>query len=117
KGIWNWYYETYPSKDQTNSENDLSILKCLKLLFLATAAEIDTNKGEDGLLINDTFDTFSALPLGHVEREIYDKIKERQGVLTYFILTREKLARTTVDFPNDWPNVNTNSIDYAINAL
>lgn len=120
KGIWEWYYESFTEKKQTNNENDLSILKCLKLLFLATAAEIDqmeSNCDTADLLIENTFNKFSALPLGHVESEIYAHIREMQGTLTYFRLTRENLIRTDTNFPASWLNVNTNSIDFAISAL
>lgn len=118
KGIWDWYYDTFPDKNQDQNENDLSILKCLKLLFLATAAEIEDNQDcSKELLIEDTFNRFSALPLGHVESEIYAHIRANQGILTYFTVTRENLICTNANFPTDWSNVNTNSIDFAINAL
>lgn len=118
KGIWDWYYEAFPEKNQAENENDLSILKCLKLLFLATAAEVDEReKDSNDLLIEGTFNRFSALPLGHVESEIYSHIRGKQGVLTYFTLTREKLIRTNVDFHTDLAEVNTAGIDFSIHAL
>jgi len=120
KGIWDWYYAAHPHKNQENNENDLSILKCLKLLFLATAAEIEDKLGEtSNLLIDSTFNRFSALPLGHVESDIYTHIRSAGGELTYFTLTKVNLKKNDNQFPNnnDLHGVNTDAIDSAISAL
>lgn len=96
-----WYNESNPNK-----ENDLSILKSLKLLFLITAADIELNKGELGdikqdLLISNTFNNFCALPLGHVESDVYDYIKHTRGVLTSFSINRVTLTKLNNNFIND----------------
>ncbi|KQB38775.1 DUF4065 domain-containing protein [Flavobacterium aquidurense] len=64
-----WYSEIYPSED-----NDISVLKSLKLLFFVSA--VDTTVDSTGTLLDEVFDNFAALPLGHVESDVYSGIKE-----------------------------------------
>lgn len=72
-----WHSEASP-----NPSNDLSKLKSMKLLFfLATA---DAYLGSDPILLQEVFNNFHALPLGHVESYIYNYIKQRNGQLDYF---------------------------------
>lgn len=62
-----WYGEIYGENDN----NDLSILKSLKLIFLL--ATINSNKENENLL--DMGFEFTAMPYGPVEKEIYDSYK------------------------------------------
>lgn len=57
------------------TSNDLSTLKVLKLLFFCSA--INTKKGENDTLLDTPFDTFYAMPYGHVESEIYNSIRRK----------------------------------------
>lgn len=61
-------------KEVTGSdENDISVLKALKLLFFVSA--VGTTKDSESTLMDDLFQNFVAMPYGHVESEIYDYIK------------------------------------------
>lgn len=62
-----WYEEIYGESDN----NDLSILKSLKLVFLL--ATINSNKENENLL--DMGFEFAAMPYGPVEKDIYDCYK------------------------------------------
>ncbi len=77
----NWYKEAYRLKDNRafNQGNDLSILKVIKLSFFVVA-----NKHESLLR---TFDKFYAMPLGHVESDIYDYIRSHNGRFTAFTIS------------------------------
>ncbi|MGK6342455.1 type II toxin-antitoxin system antitoxin SocA domain-containing protein [Chryseobacterium sp. DT-3] len=72
----NWYREAYGD----GIENDLSTLKVLKLLFFTTA--IGAKKDDNTSLLDSTFDSFYALPYGHVEGDIYDDIKQKKTAYT-----------------------------------
>ena len=54
-----WYKENNPTQ-----ENDLSILKAMKLLFFVSV--VDTEKH-----LLSTFDNFQAWQYGHVEADVY----------------------------------------------
>lgn len=69
--LHNWYKEAYGSTDQ----NDLSILKVLKLLFFVSAVGVDKNSQDT--LIDEVFDNFVAMPYGHVESDVYSFIKNK----------------------------------------
>lgn len=77
----NWYKEAYGLEGNRafNPENDLSIVKVIKLSFFVVA-----NKHETLLR---TFDKFYAMPLGHVEREVYDYIRSNNGSFTSFTIS------------------------------
>jgi len=80
-----WYKE---ENNISNNENNFSLLKIMKLLFFVVTASIEIDKSDNkssNLLINNDkklnnflFDKFSALPLGHVESEIYNNIKSKE---------------------------------------
>lgn len=70
--LHNWYKEAYGSTEQ----NDLSILKVLKLLFFVSAVGVDKNSHNS--LIDEVFDNFCAMPYGHVESDVYSIIKNKQ---------------------------------------
>lgn len=63
--LCNWYYELNPEKKESG-DNDLSILKSLKLIFLLSTTK-DSNKES---LLDKNF-KFEAWPLGPVEKDIY----------------------------------------------
>lgn len=65
-------------------KNDLSKLKLTKLLFFISAAS--TMSGKLGLL--NIFDNFYAMPYGHVESEIQDRMEQS----IYYEISRNKLA-------------------------
>lgn len=77
----NWYKEAYRLEDNRafNQGNDLSILKVIKLSFFVVA-----NKHESLLR---TFDKFYAMPLGHVESDIYDYIRSNKGSFAAFTIS------------------------------
>lgn len=67
KNLIDWHHEK-----TSQSKNDLSILKVLKLLFFTSA--IGTNEGSENTLLDNIFDNFYAMPYGHVESDIYNVI-------------------------------------------
>lgn len=79
-----WYYDL----NSYDIENNLSILKSLKLLFFVTAVKAH-NSNENSLLRN-VFNTFYALPFGHVESDVYDSIKVNNGTLEFLVIDSEK---------------------------
>lgn len=66
-----WHQETTGKKN-----NDISLLKALKLLFFVSA--VNANKESSHTLIDEVFDSFVAMPYGHVESDVYDAIKGLQ---------------------------------------
>lgn len=71
--------------------NDLSILKSLKMLFFVSAAK--SSAQTESLLLDDVFNKFVAMPFGHVESDIYNEIKNRNGDLNYFIIDNNSTKR------------------------
>lgn len=63
--------------------NDLSVLKCIKLLFFFSTIE---DENEESLI--DTFNNVYAMPLGHVEKDIYTCMKENS--FEYFLFTKQQ---------------------------
>ena len=78
-----WYKEVNNISNDAlfNRNNDLSILKVVKLNFFVAANEKE---------LLDTFDKFYAMPLGHVESDVYDHIKCNSGELTEFVISPSK---------------------------
>lgn len=64
-----WYKEINPSA----KNNDISVLKALKLLFFVSA--VGTVKDSKNTLLDSPFNNFVAMPYGHVESDIYAAIK------------------------------------------
>lgn len=62
--------------------NDLSVLKCVKLLFFFSTVE-DENK--DSLI--EEFSNVYAMPLGHVETDIYNAMKANS--FDHFLFTKQ----------------------------
>jgi uncharacterized phage-associated protein len=61
--------------------NDLSILKLMKLLFFTTA--VNSTKDKDSILLNNVFNNYVAMPFGHVESAVYSMIKEDKSLMFY----------------------------------
>ncbi len=76
--LCNWYYDLNPSKRESG-DNDLSILKSLKLIFFL--ATIENNNQET--LLGDPYKSFKAMPLGPVETDVYDFFKENSYIINY----------------------------------
>jgi uncharacterized phage-associated protein len=87
--LLNWY----ESETGHEESNDLSILKALKLLFFVTAADIIANKEIEKSLLLTVFDRYHALPLGHVESDVYDVIQASEGALSHFLLDNDGCTR------------------------
>lgn len=75
--LCNWYYELNPSK-KVSGDNDLSILKSLKLIFF-----LSTIMNEEETLLGDPFGPFIAMPLGPVEADVYDFFKRNPEIINY----------------------------------
>lgn len=86
-----WYQEKNPGK-----ENDISILKAMKLLFFVSGADTENN-------LFDVFNRFQAWQYGHVEADIYNFYSERKGVFENFTLDRNKLTFKEGYEPKDNP--------------
>ncbi|MEN2486338.1 hypothetical protein AAYQ05_00945 [Flavobacterium sp. B11] len=66
-----WYKSAYAI---SNDDNDISVLKALKLLFFVSA--VNATKDSNDTLLDDVFQNFVAMPYGHVESEVYSIIKK-----------------------------------------
>lgn len=76
-----WYKEQNPNKDK---ENDLSVLKTMKLLFFVSGADSENH-------LFDIFNKFQAWQYGHVEADIYSAYSEKGGNFDNFTLDRNRL--------------------------
>ena len=66
-----------------NKNNDLSVLKCIKLLFFFSTVE-----DESGHSLIEQFNNVHAMPLGHVETDIYNDMKEDN--FTFFSFNKKQ---------------------------
>ena len=64
-------------------ENDLSILKVMKLLFFVSGVDIANN-------LFDIFDRFQAWQYGHVEADLYNQYSQKKGNFNYLEISRER---------------------------
>ncbi|GGA87450.1 hypothetical protein GCM10008015_30130 [Flavobacterium palustre] len=64
------------SLNNGSENNDISVLKALKLLFFVSA--VGTTKNSQNTLLDDVFDNIVAMPYGHVESDIYFAIKNKR---------------------------------------
>jgi uncharacterized phage-associated protein len=101
-----WYKVAYNVSDvEFNYSNDLSKLKVMKLLFFVTSANVS--------LLN-TFNKFYAMPYGHVEFEVYNRLLP---TLQRFRITDSKTEIIgTLQFNTLDPNLKID-IDNAIRDL
>ncbi|EKB59439.1 type II toxin-antitoxin system antitoxin SocA domain-containing protein [Bergeyella zoohelcum] len=74
-----WYKEKNPEK-----ENDISILKAMKLLFFVSGADVENN-------LFDVFNKFQAWQYGHVESDIYNFYSRNNGKFFSIELDRNTL--------------------------
>ncbi|MRJ07391.1 DUF4065 domain-containing protein [Ornithobacterium rhinotracheale] len=101
-----WYKESFPGK-----ENDISILKAMKLLFFVS---IIKNRDKEDLL--DLFDNFQAWTYGPVEADIYSSYRDLNNIK----INRFCLNITNKKSIEDWSKTNpiwTNKIDESIDSL
>ena len=73
-----WYKENNPTQ-----ENDLSILKAMKLLFFVSGVDIASN-------LFGTFNRFQAWQYGHVEADLYNQYSQKKGNFNYLEISRER---------------------------
>lgn len=83
--LHSWYKEENPDK-----ENDISILKAMKLLFFVSGADTENN-------LFGVFDRFQAWQYGHVEADIYNFYSQHSGEFPNI-----KLDRNTLKFKEDY---------------
>ncbi len=79
-----WYKKE--KKTETNN-NDFSLLKVLKLLFFVSASKAKQNSPSH--LLDNVFQSFVAMPYGHVESSIYQTIRDKSGDLNYFKISNQ----------------------------
>ena len=73
-----WYKDNNGEK-----ENDLSILKAMKLLFFVSGVDVEKN-------LLSTFDNFQAWQYGHVEADVYKEYSKVDGNLSCLKIDRNK---------------------------
>lgn len=102
KRLCDWYYELNPNKEASD-DNDISILKALKLIFLLSTVE-HKNKS----LLDNPFNDFVAMPLGPVETGIYSFFKANKHIIDY---SKTYTKNLEYDIPLDYLNLVDNLID------
>ena len=103
-----WYKDNNGEK-----ENDLSILKAMKLLFFVSGVDRTNN-------LFDIFDRFQAWQYGHVEADLYNQYSQKKGNFDYLEISREKttLRNTLIGvLNNSLPHELKLKIDNNINEL
>ena len=100
KKLLGWYNEQ--SRDTQN--NDLNILKVLKLLFFVSSARSE-EIGDNNILDN-VFNNYIAMPYGHVEGDIYNALVLNRGSLTYYFIDNYSTK--------EQPNVNIAELDNSL---
>lgn len=105
-----WYKENNPTQ-----ENDLSILKAMKLLFFVSGVDIASN-------LFDTFNRFQAWQYGHVEADLYNQYSQKKGNFNYLEISRERTvlkekAFTMLNESNCFPKELKSKIDDDIEKL
>lgn len=84
-----WYKEANPDKE----DNDLSILKVMKLLFFVSGVDKENH-------LFDVFDRFQAWQYGHVEADIYDYYSTMNGKFRYCTIDRNHTVFHANPFEN-----------------
>ncbi|MEQ7799770.1 hypothetical protein ABDJ41_08135 [Pedobacter sp. ASV1-7] len=77
-------------KESDASQNDLSVLKCQKLLFFTTAINCQSSVNE-AILAKQIFNHFKAYQYGPVEENIYNLLKVNNNQLSHITLTFKSL--------------------------
>lgn len=95
KRIFEYFiFKTLIHLRDNQKSNDLSILKCIKLLFFFSTVE-----DEDGNSLIEEFNNVYAMPLGHVETDIYSAMKSNS--FQFFSFTKQQ---TTLKQPTIYTN-------------
>jgi uncharacterized phage-associated protein len=98
-------------------QNDFSILKSQKLLFLLTA--VNSRLGGENILIEKVFNNFVAMPYGPVEIDIYNSMKDDE-LKIFEINSRGLKLKEGAIIPVDFPTLNldlTSEIDNSVDEL
>jgi len=103
----------WQEQESGNKDNDMSVLKALKLLFLVSA--VDTHKNSQNTLLDSPFDNFVAMPYGHVESDVYSAIKNKQ--LKNVVINNQKTEIQNLDVLKSLNNGTTTLIDVAVEKL
>jgi hypothetical protein len=82
-------WQTIAAPSNSTPSKTLSKLSAIKLNFFASAAKASSTPSENGLL--DIFDRFYAMPYGHVEMDIYERLSR----LNTYTLNGNLLSKTT----------------------
>lgn len=76
--------------ENKNFKNDLSVLKCQKLLFFTTAINCKASVNKSALIHN-VFSNFKAYQYGPVEENVYNLLKGNNNELSHIKLTFKSL--------------------------
>jgi hypothetical protein len=96
--------------NNSEKENDLSILKAMKLLFFVSGVDIANN-------LFDTFNRFQAWQYGHVEASLYSRYSQLNGKFEHLEISREKTTFTELIDGNSLPEKLKLKIDNDIKVL
>lgn len=96
--------------NRNSNENDFSLLKVLKLLFFVVSAKTEKNK--EYPLLDEKFNSFYAMPFGHVETGIYKSIKSKN--LEYYTIDDSKTVQKNpfIPFTDEITKAIDDSIDF-----
>jgi len=100
------------SNDCEYNENDFSILKSMKLLFFTVSA----NCKKDNSLLDTTFTDFVAMPYGHVEINVYNKLKNPL-IHKDFKIDNEKTYFSSIKDFSDISHTIKSEIDHSVDIL
>jgi len=80
--------QMWHEKESESNQNDLSVLKVLKLLFFVSA--VDTKQDSENTLLDKVFTNFVAMPYGHVE-VMYTQTLSKKLMLIFISTTLAQL--------------------------
>ena len=95
----------YKNMHGTDSENDISTIKALKLLFFVTA--VKASKNDDNTLVDNVFSNYVAMPYGHVEYDIYSELKATNGTLEFYRIDNSGAFKTDASLDDLDRKINT----------
>ena len=109
------YFEYFLNKlyEKQGENNDLSILKTLKLLFFTTAVDSGNEEGKSNVLIDQVFTDYKAMPYGHVESGVYSS----RNTLNYFKIDSKGTRLLKTYEPEGLESTKTRAIDNALECL
>lgn len=91
------------SVEHPNKCNDISVLKSMKLLFFLTA---ETYSNGHSKIIDEHFNNFHAMPYGPVESDIYNYLKDKNGVLSFITVDTNGIRINPSDSLSEKPFLN-----------